>query len=150
MLNQPRTIFPPPTHPPPPPDAPPYQIGLSRLSFLSLVCKQATYVMCYCFIASDVFTPRSTKKEWLLAKAHVEQSDHQICQGKIHLGHIHFVYQVICAVYKRHFSTLHPLYDVLKYHCEGTIPQIMTAYPALSVRKVALGIYFMQEDIKLL
>ena len=89
--------------------------------------------MCYCFIASDVFTPRSTKKEWLLAKAHVEQSDHQICQGKIHLGHIHFVYQVICAVYKRHFSTLHPLYDVLKYHCEGTIPQIMTAYPALSV-----------------
>ena len=88
----------------------------------------------YCFIASDVFTPKSNKNKWLLAKAHVEQSDHQICQGKVHLGHIHFVYQVICAVYKRHFSTLHPLYDIVKYHCEGTIPQIMTSYQSLSVQ----------------
>ena len=86
----------------------------------------------YCFIASEVFTPRSNKKKWLLAKAHVEQSDNQICQAKVHLGHIHFVYQVICAAYKRHFSTLHPLYDVLKYQLRGNNS---TNYDFLSIAK---------------
>ena len=74
-----------------------------------------------CFIASDVLTPRSNKNKWLLAKAHVEQSDSQICQAKVHVGHVHLVSTVICAAFRRHFSTLHPLYDVLKYHCEGAI-----------------------------
>ena len=57
----------------------------------------------------------------------VEQSDHQTCQAKIHLGQIHLVYSIICLSFRRHFSTLHPLYDVFKYHCEGTVAHINTA-----------------------
>ena len=78
-----------------------------------------------------MFTPQSPTDKWLLAKGMVEQTDHQICQANVHLGHVHFVYTVLCAAFRRHFSTQHPLYDVLKFHCEGTTPHISTAWVVL-------------------
>ncbi|XP_057301007.1 polyunsaturated fatty acid 5-lipoxygenase-like isoform X1 [Hydractinia symbiolongicarpus] len=82
--------------------------------------------------SSDVFTPSSPKAQWLSARGMALQAHQDVCQFKHHLGHVHFVYTIFCLAFRRHFSTLHPLYDVLKFHCEGTTPHISTAYPALS------------------
>lgn len=59
------------------------------------------------------------------------QAHLDVCQLKTHLGDVHFVYTIFCLAFRRHFSTLHPLYDVLKFHCEGTTPQISIVYQAL-------------------
>ena len=69
--------------------------------------------------------------EWEVAKVQVEVSAGTFCQAAYHLGGVHFAGTVYCLAYRRHFSSLHPLYDFFKYHCEGTIPHISTAYGPL-------------------
>ena len=81
---------------------------------------------------SKVYTPNSPRMEWLTAKAMVESADLNICQAMFHLSHVHFSSTLYCTVFRRHFSKLHPLYDVMKYHCEGTTPHISLSYPVLS------------------
>ena len=76
------------------------------------------------FLASRVLTPTSHVEEWLIVKAQVEQTAIQYCQGKIHLGGIHFVTTVYCLTFRRHLSGKHPLYNFFKYHCEGTVPHV--------------------------
>lgn len=77
---------------------------------------------------SPVYTPSSDPIEWAIAKTQMELAENFFCQGYHHLGGMHYVYTVFCLVYKRHFSTQHPLYDMLKYHCEGTTPHIILSY----------------------
>lgn len=69
---------------------------------------------------------------WAKAKAMVELSDMDICQAVYHLSDIHFSTTIFCLSFRRHFSTQHPLYDVMKFHCEGTTPHISLSYQALS------------------
>ena len=61
-----------------------------------------------------------------------ELADLDVCQATYHLSHVHFTFTVFCVIYRRHFSRQHPLYDVMKYHCEGTTPHISLLYPTLA------------------
>ena len=82
----------------------------------------------------ETLTPHSTNPNtWLLAKAEAEMAADTYCQGKIHLGGVHFVDTLYCLSFRRHLSTQHPLYDFFKYHCEATIPHITLAWATLAV-----------------
>lgn len=81
---------------------------------------------------SKVYTPHSSSVEWLTAKAMVESADGNICQAMHHLSHIHFSSTVYCTIFRRHFSRQHPIYDIMKYHCEGMTPHISLSFPVLS------------------
>ena len=84
------------------------------------------------FSESKVFTRLgSDPQDWLLAKGELEQAANTFCQAKLHLGAVHWVSTVYCLSFRRHLSKAHPLYDFFKYHCEGTIPHITTAWETL-------------------
>ena len=71
-----------------------------------------------------------------------ELTDQDICQAKYHLCHVHFSFVVFCNVFRRHFSRQHPLYHVMKYHCEGTTPHIALVYPTLAAPEEAGHLLF--------
>jgi len=82
---------------------------------------------------SPVYSPKqSDTMSWAKAKAMVELSDMDICQAVYHLSDIHFSTSIFCLTYRRHFSSKHVLYDLMKFHCEGTTPHISLSYQALS------------------
>ena len=54
------------------------------------------------------------------------------CEGGPHLAGVHLGGTVYCLSYRRHLSSLHPLYDFFKYHCEGTIPHVAVNYGLLT------------------
>ena len=87
-------------------------------------------------LGSKLYTPKSDPNEWLIAKAMAELADHDVCQASYHLSHVHFRFSVFCLIYHRHFSRQHPLYDVMKYHCEGTTPHasLTLAYSTYCLR----------------
>ena len=78
------------------------------------------------FSESVVFTPNQKdaklKKAWLLAKGFVEVVDMVICQVKCHLLDTHITQEVFCNLFRRHFSSRHPLFELFESHCEGTTP----------------------------
>ena len=84
-------------------------------------------------LASQVFTPASDPFEWQFAKAMVNLADSKFCQAYWHWSHIHFSSQVYCAIYQSHFSELHPLFQIMRYHCEGTTPHIALAWTTLGM-----------------
>lgn len=84
---------------------------------------------------SPVYTPSSDPIEWAIAKAQVEFTENIYCQAYHHLGSMHYVYTVFCLSYRRHFSKQHPLYDMFKFHCEGTIPHISLVYDLPGLEK---------------
>lgn len=91
--------------------------------------------------SAPVYTPQSSAFHWNLAKAMVNLVDKNICQGIWHLDHIHFSSGVYCAIYRSHFSKLHPIYQIMRHHCQGTAPHIAMTYgelsdPGLSAHKV--------------
>jgi len=68
---------------------------------------------------------------WLKAKATVSMARTVAANSYYHLGHVHIVSTIFCTVFRRHFSKLHPLYEPLKYHCEGTTSSIVLTYNTL-------------------
>ena len=84
------------------------------------------FYLTHCFSDSPVFSPNKLdprlKKDWLLAKALVEVVDMVICQVKCHLLDTHITQEMFCNVFRRYFSSRHPLYEVIESHCQGTTP----------------------------
>jgi len=75
------------------------------------------------FPTSKVLTP-DTSLDWMKAKATINMAKTHAQNGYFHLGHCHFVATIFCTVFRRHFGTKHPLYDILKHHCEGATSMI--------------------------
>lgn len=80
---------------------------------------------------SPVYTPNSDEYNWQAAKAMVNLGDLNVCQALWHLSHVHLSSGVYCAIYKSHFSKLHPIHHIMQYHCEGTTPHISLTYELL-------------------
>lgn len=57
-----------------------------------------------------------------MAKGFVEVVDMVICQVKCHLLDTHITQEVFCNLFRRHFSSRHPLFEMFESHCEGTTP----------------------------
>jgi len=66
------------------------------------------------------------------------------CQVYFNLGYVHFGSTIYCLTFRRHLSEKHPLYDMMKFHCEGTVPQttlsIGTLTDTTSVASFIFGI----------
>ena len=71
------------------------------------------------------------KKQWLVAKGLVEIVDMIVCQLQYHLTDTHLTQMMFCNVFKRHFSSRHPLYTIIQVHCQGTTPATMLGLPVL-------------------
>ena len=89
-----------------------------------------------------MLTPKSDATDWSVAKSEVEVTFESNCQATWHLGGVHWVTTVYCLTFRRHLSTLHPLYDFFMYHCEGTIPQITSTYTVLTDTKETGNLFF--------
>ena len=72
------------------------------------------------FTDSDVFKP-SDGYNWEFAKLQVQLADILVSSIYNHLLRVHLRMEPVCLAFKRHLSSFHPLYDVLKYHCRGTL-----------------------------
>lgn len=71
---------------------------------------------------SAVYTP-ADGDNWLLAKLNVQITDIGYAQITEHLAKIHFFVEPFCVSLKRTLPPMHPLNQMLKYHCrEVTIP----------------------------
>lgn len=71
------------------------------------------------------------KKQWLVAKGLVEIVDMIVCQLEHHLTDTHLTQMMFCNVFRRYFSSRHPLYTVIEAHCQGTTPVTMLGLPIL-------------------
>lgn len=71
------------------------------------------------------------KKQWLVAKGLVEIVDMIVCQLEHHLTDTHLTQMMFCNVFRRHFSSRHPLYTIIQIHCQGTTPATMLGLPVL-------------------
>ncbi|XP_031549235.1 arachidonate 5-lipoxygenase-like [Actinia tenebrosa] len=67
---------------------------------------------------SDVATPNDGDK-WLLAKQTVQVADFVYAGSVEHLLKTHLFIEPICVAMLRHFHSLHPLHQLLKFHCRG-------------------------------
>jgi len=68
-----------------------------------------------------VHTPQSGIY-WNISKAQVQISDGFSGQVVEHLMKTHFKMEPVCIALYRHLSGLHPLHQILKYHCRGLLP----------------------------
>ena len=67
-----------------------------------------------------------------MAKAMVDLADTNYCHAVWHLSHLHLSSSVYCAIFRSHFSELHPMYQIMRYHCEGTTPHVALDWPSLA------------------
>jgi len=72
---------------------------------------------------SIVLTP-DTSLAWMKAKATINMAKTHVQTGYYHLGNCHLLATIFCTTFRRHFGTKHPLYEVLKHHCEGSTSMI--------------------------
>jgi hypothetical protein len=70
------------------------------------------------FSDSTVVTPNDGDK-WLLAKQTVQVADFIYVGSVEHLLKTHLFVEPICVAMLRHFHSLHPLRQLLKFHCRG-------------------------------
>lgn len=103
-------------------NASPVTVFLLVRGNLEVVAIQVNYTQ-----DSQVVTPKGANNpeddfEWLKAKGLVDIVDMAVCQLDGHLVQTHKTEEIICNLYKRHFSVYHPLYHILLHHCEGTTP----------------------------
>ncbi|XP_068671928.1 polyunsaturated fatty acid 5-lipoxygenase-like isoform X1 [Montipora foliosa] len=69
---------------------------------------------------SVVFTP-SDGDNWMLAKLNVQVTDLGYSQMVEHLAKVHYLMEPFCVSLKRTLAALHPLNQMLKYHCRGIV-----------------------------
>ena len=68
-----------------------------------------------------MYTPKDGFN-WDLAKLLVQGADFLFSQIHEHLLRTHFRMETVCVSLYRHLSGLHPLHELLKYHCRGLFP----------------------------
>jgi len=71
--------------------------------------------------AGHVFTPRDGLL-WEISRAELQISDVFYASNVEHLLKTHIKMEPICISIQRHLSKLHPLHQILQYHCLGLIP----------------------------
>ena len=71
--------------------------------------------------AGHVYTPRDGLL-WTISKAELHISDIFYGANVEHLLKTHIKMEPICISMHRHLSILHPLHQILQYHCRGLIP----------------------------
>lgn len=81
---------------------------------------------------SEVFSPASDAESWMMAKSMVNLVEQNYCQSVWHLSHVHFSSSVYCNIFQSHFSDLHPLFQIMRHHCEGTTPHIALSWPIVA------------------
>ncbi|XP_020904268.1 seed linoleate 9S-lipoxygenase [Exaiptasia diaphana] len=69
---------------------------------------------------SPVFTPKDGD-QWLLAKQTVQVADFVYAGSVEHLLKTHLLIEPICVAVRRHFHKLHPLRQILQFHCRGVL-----------------------------
>lgn len=69
---------------------------------------------------SVVFTPRDGD-QWLLAKQTVQVADFVYAGSVEHLLKTHLLIEPICVAVRRHFHKLHPIRQILQFHCRGVL-----------------------------
>ncbi|KAJ7384832.1 hypothetical protein OS493_019509 [Desmophyllum pertusum] len=79
---------------------------------------------------SKVYTPKDGDN-WLIAKLNVQVTDIGYAQIVEHLAKCHFLMEPFCVSLKRTLAPMHPLYQILKYHCREVIVPNTFGTPAL-------------------
>ncbi|XP_068762516.1 polyunsaturated fatty acid 5-lipoxygenase-like isoform X2 [Montipora capricornis] len=79
---------------------------------------------------SAVFTP-SDGDNWMLAKLNVQVTDLGYSQIVEHLAKVHYLMEPFCVSLKRTLAALHPLNQMLKYHCREIVVPNAFGTPAL-------------------
>ena len=77
---------------------------------------------------SPVYTPNDGHEDWMAAKLNVQTTDVIYGQMVEHLSKVHFLSETVCVALKRHLPDLHPLQQMLKFHCrEVLVPNVIGA-----------------------
>ncbi|XP_078349100.1 polyunsaturated fatty acid 5-lipoxygenase-like isoform X3 [Oculina patagonica] len=79
---------------------------------------------------SVVYTP-SDGDNWLIAKLNVQITDLGYSQIVEHLAKVHYFIEPFCVSLKRTLPPVHPLNQILKYHCREVIVPNKFGTPAL-------------------
>ena len=66
-----------------------------------------------------------------MAKHALQATDFAQTQVIEHLSNVHLFMEPICVCVNRQFSQLHPMHQILKYHCRGLIGTNKLGYPFL-------------------
>lgn len=90
---------------------------------------------------SKVYTPNDGDN-WLIAKLNVQITDLGYSQIVEHLSKVHFLMEPFCVSLKRTLPGLHPLNQILKYHCrEISLPNVLVP-PSLFGQGTFLDLLF--------
>ncbi|CAH3138525.1 unnamed protein product [Pocillopora meandrina] len=79
---------------------------------------------------SPVYSPEDGDL-WALAKAGFQVTDFAYVEMVEHLLKTHLMMEPFCVCILRYLSTLHPLHQLLKYHCRGLLPTNKVGFPKL-------------------
>lgn len=79
---------------------------------------------------SAVYTPMDSEL-WLMAKHVLQVTDFVQTQVIDHLSNVHLFMEPLCVCMQRQFSKLHPLHQILKYHCLGLLGTNKLGFPFL-------------------
>jgi len=80
---------------------------------------------------SRVYTPKDGDN-WRIAKLNLQLTDLGYSQMVEHLAKIHYFIEPFCVCLKRTLPPLHPLHQILKYHCREVIIPNTFGTPALT------------------
>lgn len=83
-----------------------------------------------CLLDSAVYTPMDSEL-WLMAKHVLQVTDFVQTQVIDHLSNVHLFMEPLCVCMQRQFSKLHPLHQILKYHCLGLLGTNKLGFPFL-------------------
>ena len=91
-------------------------------NILNKCCKQIRkpkfFLVSVICIGSRVDTPRDGDL-WTLAKLNLQVTDMTYSQVVDHLVKVHLLLEPLCVVLQRRLSKVHPLHQLLKFHCRG-------------------------------
>ncbi|KAL9986386.1 hypothetical protein ACROYT_G000525 [Oculina patagonica] len=79
---------------------------------------------------SAVYSPEDGDL-WALAKENFQVTDFAYVEMVEHLLKTHLMMEPFCVCILRHLSKLHPLHQLLKYHCRGLLPTNKVGFPKL-------------------
>ncbi|KAJ7340327.1 hypothetical protein OS493_003063 [Desmophyllum pertusum] len=83
---------------------------------------------------SKVYTPKDGDN-WLIAKLNVQVTDIGYAQIVEHLAKCHYLMEPFCVSLKRTLPPMHPLNQILKYHCREVIVPNTFGTPRIGERK---------------
>ncbi|XP_031553186.1 arachidonate 5-lipoxygenase-like [Actinia tenebrosa] len=79
---------------------------------------------------SPVLTPEDGDL-WLLAKESFHVTDFAYVEMVEHLLKTHLMMEPFCTTIHRHLSYLHPIHQIMKFHCRGLLPTNKIGFPKL-------------------